>query len=105
MRVLMSNSSLLVVCTIAQEQRVESIILISNKKWRSPPGGWLPVQQGIWEQSTTMGVLLRNNDGSGIALLAGLLFPNAAIGENGTFRYDIGGDAGKWTITEQNPEL
>jgi hypothetical protein len=35
-----------------EEQRAEGVTLrASNNTWQSPPGGWLSVQSGSWDQT------------------------------------------------------
>ena len=92
----MPNKSVITKCTVASQTRPEGVSLTDDKKWKSPPGGWLAAQAGTWAQVSTAGVKHSASGIPDLALLQGLIFDTAVKGQSGVFRYDHGGDAGRW---------
>jgi hypothetical protein len=95
----MANVSAVIKCTITDSTSTEGIELYDNNEWKSPAGGWLPVQSGKWIQNSSSGIVLFSEDKIKIALLKGLLFDTATVNNNGDALYDYNGGAGKWQIT------
>jgi hypothetical protein len=78
----------------------EAVTLASDHQhWGSPPGGWLPVQTGVWEQLPG-GVILYDPNRRRIAELQGLIFLTAFRGQGGRAQYEAIGDPGTWTVQE-----
>jgi len=77
----------------------EGIYLRENRSWYSPPGGWMAVQSGKWEQISVTGVALLAGDGGRNVFMAGLVFANAKAGDSGELRDQVGGKVGRWVIT------
>ncbi len=100
----MANDSIILKCTVASQDKAEGVVLKSDYSWKSSPHGhWLPVQKGKWIQASTAGVRLRDDSGNDIAFLKGLIFDTATENQTGIFRFDAGGDAGKWQVTDTLP--
>lgn len=77
----------------------EGIYIRENRSWYSPPGGWMAVQSGKWEQLSVTGVALQGGDGGRNVFMAGLVFSQAKAGDSGELRDQVGGRVGRWTIT------
>ncbi len=99
----MPNDSVIASCKVPGQQNPEGIALTSDKRWKSPPGGWLAAQSGTWTQVATVGVKLSATGIPNLALLQGMVFDTAETGDSGTFRYDHGGDAGRWECIDTLP--
>jgi len=99
----MSNTEIVSKCSIANQVTSEGISLKDDKTWKSPPGGWLTVQSGIWVQDSVAGVALKDNAGGAIAFMTGLIFDTANENDTGVFRFDAGGDAGSWKVVATVP--
>lgn len=99
----MPNQSVVVKCTVAGSSNPEGITLTSDNKWKSPPGGWLAAQSGTWIQVSTAGVKLIATGISDLALIQGMIFDTVATNDSGVFRYDHGGDEGRWQCVATLP--
>ena len=92
------NSAVVTQIRVANQQSPESVTLRKDKRWTSASGGWLKAQSGTWIQASTQGVALKDGKGGDLALMKGLTFDTAKEGESGDFRYDAGGDSGRWLV-------
>lgn len=99
----MPNQSVVAKCTVAGQPSPEGLTLTSDMKWKSPPGGWLAAQSGTWIQVSTAGVKLSATGIPDLAFMQGMIFDTVATGNSGVFRYDHGGDAGRWECTATLP--
>lgn len=99
----MPNQSVIAKCTVASQANPEGIALTDDKKWKSPPGGWLAAQSGTWMQVATAGVKLSAAGIADLAFLKGMIFDTVAKGDSGEFRDDHGGDAGRWECIDTLP--
>jgi len=77
----------------------EGLYIRENRTWYSPPGGWMAVQSGKWEQVSAAGVSLQSSSGGPNVFMAGLVFATAKTGDSGQLRDQVGGTVGTWKIT------
>ncbi len=77
----------------------EALYIRDNRTWYSPPGGWMSVQSGKWEQISVAGMALQGIGGTPNVFLAGLQFVGARTGDRGQLRNQAGTGIGTWTVT------
>lgn len=99
----MTNVTVVVQCTVTTQTQPEGVELKNNRTWKSPPGGWLSVQQGKWIQDTVAGVVLKSDNLQAVGMLHGLIFDTAQMNDSGVFRDDGNGGAGAWKVVATTP--
>lgn len=97
----MANREISLECRIPSQDKPEGIVLKSDSTWLSPGQGWLKVRSGRWTQGSTAGVVLNDElKKTKVGLLKGLIFATATNADKGDFLYDLGGDAGRYQVTD-----
>jgi hypothetical protein len=86
-----------------QQTTPEGVALNTNGTWNSPPGGWLPVQQGRWRQIASDIYLYGAAGNTIFAQLLQLNFGASNQGDNGNSLYAQNGDGGTWLVTAVYP--
>lgn len=99
----MPNQSVVENCMVVGKSNPEGLTLTSDKKWKSPPGGWLAAQSGTRIQVATAGVKLSATGIPDLTFMQGMTFGTVATRDSGVFRYDHGGDTGRWKCTATLP--
>lgn len=83
-----------------EEQRAEGVTLRgSNNTWQSPPGGWLSMQNGSWDQTPAgIGLNRTGEHGGNVATMQGLNFFVNNEGDQGRALYPDQGAVGTWRV-------
>jgi hypothetical protein len=94
----MANKMIAVQGTIPGSNETEGMFIKDGKTWSSPPGGWMAVQSGKWEQVSLAGLSLQSKEGGPNVFMAGLVFEKAKQGDSGQLRDQVGGTVGTWKV-------
>jgi len=92
--------TMIVKLTNNNQTQPESAVLKQNNDWTSAPGGWLPVQAGIWEDPGDGVHLHGPAHRDHHAHLQGLKFDLNKKGDMGTALYPTLGDTGGWSVVD-----
>jgi hypothetical protein len=100
----MARDSMALQLTLNNETKPEGVQVLSEKsKWRSPPGGWLPVQEGVWIQQPAGLYLMDMANRQQICICRGCNFLLGKLGDSGKSDYPSLGDVGNWKIESTYP--
>lgn len=80
-------------------QEPEVLYVRENGSWYSPPGGWMAVQSGKWQQISLAGTAMQGIAGTPNVFMAGLLFASAKPGDSGELRDQVSRAVGRWKVT------
>lgn len=97
----MSRRAIVLQLTEINQPRPEGLTINMDGSWSSPPGGWLSVQAGVWEETPGDGTFLRSSDhhGPSVAELKALHPRLAQIGQDGSANYPSIAGNGRWKMT------
>jgi len=96
----MARKTLIVKLRNETQPSPEGVAINHDNSWKSPGGGWLPIQAGLWDE-TPDGVHLKNAIGNEhVADLRGLHFHLCAAGDHGKALYPSIAGTGGWSVEE-----
>ena len=78
-------------------------VFAKDNQWQSPGGGWLPLQNGVWNQLPEGLYLMDPQDALQFVLCLGCIFDTCTEGDSGQTRYPQSGDVGSWKVVATNP--
>lgn len=96
----MAKRSMVLKLTNINQATPEGVTLEDNNAWKSPGGGWLPTQNGVWDQLPDGVHLHTSTKTKHVAVLKGLNFFTSKTGDTGDALYPTLGDRGKWRVED-----
>jgi hypothetical protein len=98
----MSRLSILLKLTKVDGSGIEGVeVKAAGNKWKSPPvGGWLKVQNGVWNQLPDGLHLMDAANEKQIGICRGCFFFTSKNQDSGSSIYPESGSAGNWIVID-----
>ena len=97
----MGRKAIVIKLTDVTHGRAEGVTINMDGSWSSPPGGWLSVQAGIWEETPGDGTFLRSRSerNPSVAELKALHPRISGVAKCGRATYPSIAGNGQWEVT------